>query len=378
MASSELELEKMPYQKFKDSPTIKYYTDWATFDELLGYMPEGTVGWIDIGTLKKSPTILLKPDGFEYSGINDIGVEKFSRNALKLYDLSEGKVYAKHFLRIDKYISLLIKEGEKRNVKLAIIPPKKGSSSHHLSIKLERSASLNLEVIYAPISESSLSSFTLEIDGEGENKIKILNLVKAQNNSPFFYETRILGRGKDDISVRTATSGGIIHNRADIVILGSMSKANIKALSLVTNNNRADLTTNILNDSSQGIAEILVRGINAGGEIVHRGTLKAETNSIESENKLRSYLIKTSKNSINHSVPILEITTNLIKTAEHSTDISDIPEDILFYLSSRGLKREEAVFLLTQSMLIDMVEDLFENSNEAIEWSNNFLKNIRL
>lgn len=89
-----------------------------------------------------------------------------------------------------------------------------------------------------------------------------------------------------------------------------------------------------------------------GGKLNLKGIIKIDKGAELVEAFLRQAVLLIGENSMATAVPELEIESNEVK-ASHAAAIGRIDEEQLFYLMSRGLKREEAVKLIIKAFLTE-------------------------
>ncbi len=94
-----------------------------------------------------------------------------------------------------------------------------------------------------------------------------------------------------------------------------------------------------------------------GAKVVSDGVVKIEQNAPKSEGYQRlNGLLLDEKSSIK-SEPILEIENNNVKCS-HGCSISQIKDEILFYIQSRGLSEREAVELVVGGFFGDVLQSI--------------------
>lgn len=104
-------------------------------------------------------------------------------------------------------------------------------------------------------------------------------------------------------------------------------------------------------DRSFSKKEILVKAVvEDGGELQARGILKIAKRVRGVEVFLRYKVLLLGENSRATVDPELEIEANEVK-AGHAASISRVDERDIFYLMSRGFKREEAIKLIVEAFL---------------------------
>lgn len=107
----------------------------------------------------------------------------------------------------------------------------------------------------------------------------------------------------------------------------------------VGENTSGQLYKGIIDDSAHGVFKGLIK-INKQAQLVN-------------SNQLNKNLLKTKKAKIN-SLPQLEIFADDVKCS-HGSTTGQISQDELFYLMARGIKREQAIKLLTHAYAYDVL-----------------------
>jgi Fe-S cluster assembly protein SufB/Fe-S cluster assembly protein SufD len=115
------------------------------------------------------------------------------------------------------------------------------------------------------------------------------------------------------------------------------------------------------------VSNITHKGPNTSGHAISKGVVKDKAKSIfkgmirieENAKNSRAYLAEhgmiLSKDAVADAIPGLEIATNEVK-ATHSASVSQINEEEIFYLNSRGLSEDEAKKLIIVGFFEPLVE----------------------
>lgn len=359
---------KLPYQKTKDSPTIKYYTDWQRFEPHLGKPAASeTVApkpWLSRLMEKvEGTTIIVKPDEQTIipkggkADISIVNIDASDDDVISLIDPHEGRMLATHIAMLDKAITIRVPEEEKGFARIVLIPPTGGHMPVHIKTIVEKSASLDMEILIGEASGSGLVSLTVEQHLEEYAKLNSLSLLDIDPHSTFYGVKRAVLAPNAINRMNTVITGGYMaHLKDESIQKGVHAEAYLTAGILAYKNERVDYITNTINDSRETTAIINVKGFNLGGFLVNRGTIKATENGYDSVNKLESILIPLTSEGYTVSVPMLEVDTDIVKEGAHSADISGFVEEQLFYLKSRGLTLEEAISLAIQSTILGVLQ----------------------
>ena len=383
--------DKLPYQKTKDSPTIKYYTDWPRYEKHLSKKPRGEAElkpWIHehVERDEKYALVIVKPQesiirpGNTRAEISVLNIDTADNDIVSLVDPHEGRVLATHIALLEKALLIRVPEEEEARVRIVMVPPLEGHMPFHIKAVAEEGSNLELELFVAEGGNAGLITLTLEEHVSSHARLSSLALLDINSSSTFYGIRRALVQEKGQNRMNTIITGGFMaHFKDESIQKGRGAEATISASIMAYKNERVDYITNTINDATDTSAIIGVKGFNLGGFLVNRGTIKATENGYDSINKLESILIPLSSEGYTVSVPMLEVDTDIVKEGSHSADISGLVEDQLFYLKSRGLTLEEAISLAIQSTILGVLQysdnvDYEFAEKLALEISNEFLR----
>jgi Fe-S cluster assembly protein SufD len=105
---------------------------------------------------------------------------------------------------------------------------------------------------------------------------------------------------------------------------------------------------------------------------VFDGMIKIEKRSRGTISRLEEHALHLSPQARNDSIPGLMIDTNDVQRAGHASTSGQVDEEMLFYMGSRGIGREEAIHLIVTGFfepVLDRVplEELRDRVAGAIE-----------
>ena len=86
--------------------------------------------------------------------------------------------------------------------------------------------------------------------------------------------------------------------------------------------------------------------VNGDGYTVFDGMIKIEKDSRGTISRLEEHALHLSPKARNDSIPGLMIDTNDVQRAGHASTSGQIDEEMLFYMRSRGIGREDAVHMI--------------------------------
>ncbi|WP_288072178.1 SufD family Fe-S cluster assembly protein [Pyrococcus sp.] len=328
-------LEGLTYQKYGDSPTIKSYTKWRLFEENSPLiLPTQAPG----KKLGMRGHIIFSGSDVEFNLPDGIKVEEGSIN---LSHPQESRILGFHFYALKKAYKIRIEEDIREPLIIVSHLSEKAFVSHHLSIEIENAFA---PIIIYDISEKGTKSLVVELAIK-EGRSEILTL--GNHSSLSHYLLRAILDGNSVLKAFTIIKGGIMsHHREDYSLEGEASELVLAGLP-VGIGSAIDYITNIVHYGKSSKSKINVHGFSyKNGWVVHRGVSKISKEAKGSSSEVSSHVMILDRGSLGVSVPMLEVDTGDIENASHSSSVTQIDEEALFYLRSRGLNREEALRLL--------------------------------
>ena len=112
--------------------------------------------------------------------------------------------------------------------------------------------------------------------------------------------------------------------------------------------------------------------VNGDGYTVFDGMIKIEKQSRGTISRLEEHAIHLSEKARSDSIPGLKIDTNDVQRAGHASTSGQVDEEMLFYMRSRGIARDEAIHMIVTGFfepVLDRIplEELRERVAEVIE-----------
>lgn len=241
-------------------------------------------------------------------------------------------------------------------------------SEEEYVISLKEDSTLNLSgtgLIYIIVENSVKLELNFEENLNSQIFIKILvkenqtlNLVEnlnSQNLSKFISTT--LEKNSKLISAQTIKNTKISQNTT---ILEKNSNYDLKSAFLIEDN-KTYIQNKSIHLESNSQSNMSVNGAVLGKSHVYNdGLVRIENsapNSIGHQNMQN--LILEQGASIN-SEPILEIENNNVECS-HGSSVSDVSEDVLFYMNSKGISKEIAINLIVEGFFEKVKENILEN-----------------
>lgn len=135
--------------------------------------------------------------------------------------------------------------------------------------------------------------------------------------------------------------------------IGLNAENKIKGIFLGKGRQHFNIATSAMH-SEASVNDILVKGaLKDFATSSHFGSIVIDNKAQKTDSFLAGHVLLLSEDAKTNSIPSLRINANDIK-AKHGVTITQLDEDQMFYLLSRGLNRKEAELLLMQAFLNDV------------------------
>ncbi|MFP3302477.1 MAG: SufD family Fe-S cluster assembly protein, partial [Caldivirga sp.] len=350
---------KIPYQLIKDSPTVKYYTQWNLFDKCIE--TEGS-------TSSKLP----KPSGYDvivHNGELVKGAELLGDQVNIGIDPSESRIIARHLANLREVYPIVIKEGEVK-VMLSYGGGQYELNSNHVVINVVDHTMVNLAI--SIVGNGGCGTNVVEINvGNGAT----LNLLTYSTNiNPSFSLIRVTEGDRASVNAYTiVVNGEMTHHREDYILQGQGASINSNSLEFGSGNSRVDYMINIMHVGEHTMSNSTTRAIALdSATVVHRGFGRITERGRWSSTSIEGKVFIGSSNAVGMSVPIIMVDTGDVNGARHSATDASIDEDQELYLRMRGLSREEAIGLVVYDMVtgfLDSISASFKGSVSQIRES---------
>ncbi len=355
-------VESVPYQRIRDSPTIKYYTDWRLFEEKRS-LPYEEYGAPPPWTRRKYDAVITG---------KEIMVEK--REDVLVEEITPGRrihgIWIKplQMLPSDTRMSL-IHAYRWRAGAAVMIPPARviqepvrilsvgggdGYAGHHILLYLGRGSQARVEIHdAAPEEGRGLKTLVVEAMLEASSHLELITMAKPSASS-LLYHRKIIGveaGGRVD-SRSIVIGGGFTHYREDYELRDTKAEVSADYRLVSSGKCRLDAISNAVHKGSKTRSIIKARGaVMDEAYLTHRGLARIGREAVESETSIDSLILLLSRKAKANAVPMLEIRTSRVNSACHAASVASLDEDHLFYLASRGLSRDEATRLLLRDLL---------------------------
>ncbi len=176
----------------------------------------------------------------------------------------------------------------------------------------------------------------------------------------------VLGRDESKlipVNMGSSPQGRTIDDRIDVVLAGEGSSVEIIGLVIGKGTDQKSLEAHITHAAPRTKSVVNVRSVlRDKSTFAFRGNVKIEKGAKGSDAYLRSDALLFDSAKMGDDTPALEILEPDVK-AGHAATIGKVDEQMLFYLMSRGLTRDQAEKMLIQGF-IDPVRNILR-ANEV-------------
>ena len=336
-------LESLEWQPIADSPTVKSYTDWRLFSKALS-LPDATPreespgeGWRSLCSLPETVPRLLAP--------------------------RESKLAAAHYARLASPPRLLrVEDGGAVRVSLCSPSGSSGWLSQHLVVEAPENVEAELLVYIPPHNGTSAVEVVLH-----RNSSLRLGLVSSSTGA--VKATMLRARVEAGARLRTAVlaRGGLQARVEEFYMLVEPgSSLDARSLSIARGEERADHIMDIVQDAGKSSATGVVEAVALDSALaVARGTATVTGKAKWSRSLFEANVLILGEKAKGYTAPMMVINTGDVEAASHHAAQHSIPGDVLYYLATRGLNREEARSLILRGLVDRVVERLETLREEA-------------
>jgi Fe-S cluster assembly protein SufB len=154
------------------------------------------------------------------------------------------------------------------------------------------------------------------------------------------------------------TGSAITWKYPSCVLRGDGSSGEFHSIAITNNWQQADTGTKMIHLGADTKSRIISKGISAGhSSNTYRGLVSAHPKALGARNFTQCDSLLIGKDCAAHTVPYIEA-RNAQSTFEHEATTTRLSDDQLFYVMQRGLSQEEAVQLLVNGFVKDVLQQL--------------------
>jgi len=154
------------------------------------------------------------------------------------------------------------------------------------------------------------------------------------------------------------TGSAITWKYPSCVLRGEGSSGEFYSIAVTNNRQQADTGTKMIHLGKDTRSRIISKGISAGhSSNTYRGLVSAHPKATGARNFTQCDSLLIGKSCAAHTVPYIEA-RNASAKFEHEATTTRLSEDQLFYVMQRGLGQEEAVALLVNGFVREVLQEL--------------------
>jgi Fe-S cluster assembly protein SufB len=154
------------------------------------------------------------------------------------------------------------------------------------------------------------------------------------------------------------TGSAITWKYPSCVLRGDGSSGEFYSIAVTNNRQQADTGTKMIHLGKDTRSRIISKGISAGhSSNTYRGLVSAHPKALGARNFTQCDSLLIGKSCAAHTVPYIEARNPSAKF-EHEATTTRLSEDQLFYVMQRGLGQEEAVALLVNGFVREVLQEL--------------------
>jgi Fe-S cluster assembly protein SufB len=166
------------------------------------------------------------------------------------------------------------------------------------------------------------------------------------------------GRNAKVSWTQVETGSAITWKYPSCILRGDGASGEFYSIAITNNHQQADTGTKMIHLGRDTRSRIISKGISAGySSNTYRGLVSAHPKALGARNFTQCDSLLIGKHCAAHTTPYIEA-RNAHAKFEHEATTSRLSEDQLFYAMQRGLSEEEAVQLLVNGFVKDVLQEL--------------------
>ncbi len=213
----------------------------------------------------------------------------------------------------------------------------------------DNSAATVIEEILSPenFTEKSLFSGVTDVLLGRNAELHHASLENLSSAAVYLSSKRCLASGDSRMHwVSNMMGSDVTRSRADTRFVGRGASTDDYEILFGNGKQRFDVVTDLHHDAESTNGRITVRSVLKGhSRALLRGMIRIGENAANTNSYLAEHGMLMSKDARCDAIPGLEILTNGVK-ATHSASVSQLDDQQLYYVQSRGLDRDEAEKML--------------------------------
>src|SRR5438876_5917309 len=207
-----------------------------------------------------------------------------------------------------------------------------------------------VELVALDDAESKYSTVQKWYPGDAEGRGGIYNFVTKRGDCR--------GRNSKISWTQVETGSAITWKYPSCILRGDNSRGEFYSIAISNGRQQVDSGTKMIHLGKNTSSRIVSKGIAAGrSDNTYRGLVSAHRKAVGARNFTNCDSLLIGDHCGAHTVPYIEA-KNCSALFEHEATTSKISEDVLFYCVQRGLSQEEAVGLVVNGLVKDVLQQL--------------------
>jgi len=151
---------------------------------------------------------------------------------------------------------------------------------------------------------------------------------------------------------------GITKSLVDNMLLGNGARSDTLEVTMASGTQKYDVTANLNHLGIGTTGRVIVKGLGLGSSrMIFKGIIKIERSAKNTSAYLAEHAMLLSPEARADAIPGLEIESDNVK-ATHSASVSQVDQEQVWYLMSRGLPHEEAVRLIAMGFFEPVISQI--------------------
>lgn len=243
-----------------------------------------------------------------------------------------------------------------------------------LLAEMESRLTVWMEISSAKVAEG-LFSLNTEITARENAKVRLIQVQLLGESYRFLNDINIECEKGAEVEILQLFLGGVkIWSSLTGNLNGADSKLSVELGYWGRKNQRLDMNYVALHKAKTTMSQIHVKGVLADEAFkLFRGTIDFKQGASDSEGEETEDVLMLGEDAVNQTIPLILCEEEDVQ-GNHGATIGTPDEEVLFYLGSRGIKKEDAVTLLARAK-IDALSAWIENA-EIEEQVQNYLEEV--
>jgi len=230
-------------------------------------------------------------------------------------------------------MKILIPKNEKKEIKVLV-------EDNNYNITLDENAELELMMVFDSEKDSKIN---INVNLKENAKLNLINLQKFSQTTNNNIEREVKLEKNSIFNLFDLNFGSkLINSNVNVNLDGENSRFEHSSVFVGNNEQKFDFSVNAIHNARNTYSNMLTKGaLSDNSKTFYKGLIKINKNAGNSNGYQKQESILLSENAESNSVPKLEINNNDVRCT-HGSSVSQLDDNLLFYVMSRGLNEKEA------------------------------------